>query len=50
MAALLDRFRVFVFGNLTGRKNEKQIGVSMAVSWLRNGGLRPRTSRTSWSF
>lgn len=39
MAALLDRFRVFVFGNLTGGKMKNKIGVSMAVSWLRNGGL-----------
>ena len=39
MAALLDRFRVFVFGNLAGGKMKNKIGVSMAVSWLRQGGL-----------
>ena len=39
MAALLDRFRVFVFGNLAGGKMKNKIGVSMAVAWLRQGGL-----------
>ncbi|MRR16878.1 MAG: flavodoxin family protein [Deltaproteobacteria bacterium] len=39
MAALIDRFRVFVFGNLSGGKMKNKIGVSMAVSWLRQGGL-----------
>jgi multimeric flavodoxin WrbA len=39
MAALIDRFRVFVFGNLTTGRLRNKIGVSMAVSWLRQGGL-----------
>lgn len=39
MAALIDRLRVFVFGNLTAGKMKNKIGVSMAVSWLRQGGL-----------
>jgi hypothetical protein len=39
MAALIDRFRVFVFGNLTAGGLKNKIGVSMAVSWLRQGGL-----------
>jgi multimeric flavodoxin WrbA len=39
MAALIDRLRVFVFGNLTAGKMKNKIGVSMAVSWLRRGGL-----------
>jgi multimeric flavodoxin WrbA len=39
MAALIDRFRVFVFGNLTAGRLKNKIGVSMAVSWLRQGGL-----------
>ena len=39
MAALVDRFRVFVFGNLTAGRLRNKIGVSMAVSWLRQGGL-----------
>jgi multimeric flavodoxin WrbA len=39
MAALIDRFRVFVFGNLTAGRLKNKIGVSMAVSWLRHGGL-----------
>ena len=39
MAALLDRFRVFVFGNLAGGRMKNKIGVSMAVSWLRQGGI-----------
>lgn len=39
MAALIDRFRVFVFGNLTTGRLKNKIGVSMAVSWLRHGGL-----------
>lgn len=39
MAALIDRFRVFVFGNLAAGRLKNKIGVSMAVSWLRQGGL-----------
>jgi multimeric flavodoxin WrbA len=39
IAALIDRFRVFVFGNLTAGRLRNKIGVSMAVSWLRQGGL-----------
>lgn len=39
MAALIDRFRVFVFGNLIAGRLKNKIGVSMAVSWLRQGGL-----------
>ncbi|MDA8404078.1 MAG: flavodoxin family protein [Desulfobacteraceae bacterium] len=39
MAALIDRTRVFIFGNLTRGKLRNKIGVSAAVSWMRNGGL-----------
>lgn len=39
MAALIDRFRVFVFGNLTAGRMKNKIGVSMAGAWLRNGGI-----------
>ncbi len=39
MASMLDRFRVFVFGNLTAGRMKNKIGVSMAVSWLRQGGI-----------
>jgi multimeric flavodoxin WrbA len=39
MAALIDRFRVFVFGNLAAGRLKNKVGVSMAVSWLRQGGL-----------
>jgi len=39
MAALIDRFRVFVFGNLTAGRMKNKIGVSMAAAWLRNGGI-----------
>jgi multimeric flavodoxin WrbA len=39
MAALVDRFRVFVFGNLTAGRMKNKIGVSMAAAWLRHGGL-----------
>ena len=39
MAAIIDRFRVFVLGNLTAGRLKNKIGVSMAVSWLRQGGL-----------
>ena len=38
-AALMDRFRVFVFGNLTAGRMKNKIGVSMAAAWLRNGGV-----------
>jgi multimeric flavodoxin WrbA len=39
MAALIDRFRVFVFGNLTAGRMKNKIGVSMAAAWLRHGGI-----------
>jgi multimeric flavodoxin WrbA len=39
MAALLDRMRVFVFGNIAGGKLKNKIGVSAAVAWARHGGL-----------
>lgn len=39
MASMIDRFRVFVFGNLTAGRLRNKIGVSMAVSWLRQGGI-----------
>ncbi len=39
MASMIDRFRVFVFGNLTAGRLKNKIGVSMAVSWLRQGGI-----------
>jgi len=39
MAALIDRLRVFVFGNITAGCLKNKIGVSMAVSWLRQGGM-----------
>ena len=38
MAALLDRLRVFIFGNLTRGRLRNKIGASAAVAWLRNGG------------
>jgi len=39
MASLIDRTRVFIFGNLTRGRLRNKIGVSAAVSWMRNGGL-----------
>jgi multimeric flavodoxin WrbA len=39
MAALLDRMRVFVFGNIAGGKLRNKVGVSAAVAWARHGGL-----------
>ena len=39
MAALIDRFRVFVFGNLTAGRMKNKIGVSMAAAWLRHCGV-----------
>ena len=39
MAALIDRLRVFVFGNLTGGKLRNKIGISAAVAWGRHGGF-----------
>ncbi len=39
MAALIDRLRVFVFGNITGGRLKNKIGVSAAVAWSRHGGL-----------
>jgi multimeric flavodoxin WrbA len=39
LAALMDRLRVFVFGNVAGGRLRNKVGVSAAVAWLRNGGL-----------
>ncbi len=39
MAALIDRLRAFLFGNLIKNKMKNKIGVSAAVSWMRNAGL-----------
>ncbi|MFH1537728.1 MAG: flavodoxin family protein [bacterium] len=39
MASLIDRLRVFVFGNLVGGKMKNKIGVSAAVAWGRNAGF-----------
>ncbi len=39
MASLIDRLRVFVFGNLVQGKMKNKIGVSSAVAWARNAGL-----------
>ena len=39
MAAMLDRMRVFVFGNIAGGKLKNKVGVSAAVAWARHGGL-----------
>jgi multimeric flavodoxin WrbA len=39
MAALTDRMRVFIFGNLSGGKMKNKVGISAAVAWKRHGGL-----------
>lgn len=39
MASLIDRLRVFIFGNIAGGKLRNKIGISAAVSWLRHGGM-----------
>lgn len=39
MAALIDRLRVFVFGNLAQGRLRNKIGVSSVVAWQRNGGI-----------
>ena len=39
MAALLDRMRVFIFGNISGGKLKNKIGISAAVAWKRHVGF-----------
>lgn len=39
MAALLDRMRVFIFGNISGGKLKNKVGISSAVAWKRHGGF-----------
>ena len=39
MASLIDRLRVFVFGNLVGGKLKNKVGVSAAVAWGRHAGF-----------
>lgn len=39
MVTLLDRLRVFIFGNVSGGKLKNKIGISAAVAWKRHGGF-----------
>ena len=39
MAALADRMRVFIFGNISGGKMKNKVGISAAVAWKRHGGF-----------
>ena len=39
MAALLDRMRVFIFGDISGGKLNNKVGISAAVAWKRHGGF-----------
>ena len=39
MAALTDRMRIFIFGNLSGGKMKNKIGISAAAAWKRHGGF-----------
>lgn len=39
MAALTDRMRVFIFGNLSSGRMKNKIGISAAVAWKRHGGV-----------
>lgn len=39
MATLIDRLRVFIFGNVAGGKLRNKIGISAGVSWARHGGM-----------
>jgi multimeric flavodoxin WrbA len=39
MASFIDRLRIFMYGNITSGGLKNKIGVSSAVSWLRNAGL-----------
>ena len=39
MAALLDRMRVFIFGNISAGKLKNKVGISAAAAWKRHGGF-----------
>ncbi len=39
MAALTDRMRVFIFGNISGGRMKNKVGISAAVAWKRQGGF-----------
>jgi multimeric flavodoxin WrbA len=39
MAAMMDRLRVFVYGNVVGGRMKNKVGMSAAVGWARNGGI-----------
>ena len=39
LAALVDRMRVFLFGNIAAGRLRDKIGVSAAVAWARHGGV-----------
>ena len=39
MASLIDRLRVFAYGNVAGGRLRDKVGISLAVAWRRHGGL-----------
>ncbi len=39
MATLIDRLRVFIFGNIAGGNLRNKIGINAGVFWLRHGGM-----------
>ena len=39
MASMIDRFRVFAYGNVAGGRLRDKIGISLALAWRRHGGL-----------
>lgn len=50
MAALADRMRVFIFGNISKGRLKDKIGISGAVAWKRHGGLEPAHLSHMYAF
>ncbi|MEW6033498.1 MAG: flavodoxin family protein [Chloroflexota bacterium] len=50
MACFIDRLRVFVFGNVYGRKLHNKVGAAFAVAWLRNGGAETTAQSLFYFF
>ncbi|MDI6754749.1 MAG: flavodoxin family protein [Thermodesulfobacteriota bacterium] len=50
MANMIDRMRVFVYGNVHRRKLKDKVGISLIVAFLRHGGLETTLSILNSTF
>jgi multimeric flavodoxin WrbA len=50
MANMIDRLRVFVYGNVHGGKLKDKVGAGLVVAFLRHGGLETTLSNLNTTF